>query len=98
MSDLDFVSGSKPIGIERGEGVFLYTADGTEYIDAGASFACTPLGHSHPAVVEAVQEQVGDLTFVDSSYPVEARENAYASFVASTPDGLEGAWFCNSGT
>ncbi|WP_126663754.1 aspartate aminotransferase family protein [Haloterrigena salifodinae] len=98
MSDLDFVSGSKPIGIERGEGAFLYTADGTEYIDAGASFACTPLGHSHPAVVEAVQEQVGDLTFVDSSYPVEARENAYASFVASTPDGLEGAWFCNSGT
>ncbi|QRV16714.1 aspartate aminotransferase family protein [Haloterrigena salifodinae] len=98
MTDLDFVSGSKPIGIERGEGAFLYTADGTEYIDAGASFACTPLGHSHPAVVDAVQEQVGDLTFVDSSYPVEARENAYATFVASTPDGLEGAWFCNSGT
>ncbi|SEW24729.1 aspartate aminotransferase family protein [Natrinema salifodinae] len=98
MSDLDFVSGSKPIGIERGEGPFLYTADDTEYIDAGASFACTPLGHSHPAVVDAVQEQVGDLTFVDSSYPVEARENAYASFVASTPDGLESAWFCNSGT
>ncbi|AEH36014.1 aspartate aminotransferase family protein [Halopiger xanaduensis] len=98
MSDLDFVSGSKPIGLERGEGPYLYTADGTEYLDAGASFACTPLGHCHPAVVDAVQEQVGQLTFVDSSYPVEARENAYASFVASTPDGLESAWFCNSGT
>jgi len=98
MSDLDFISGSKPIGIERGEGPFLYTADGTEYVDAGASFACTPLGHSHPAVVEAVQDQVGELTFVDSSYPVQAREDAYASFVASTPDGLESAWFCNSGT
>ncbi|ELY78895.1 aspartate aminotransferase family protein [Natrinema gari] len=98
MSDLDFVSGSKPIGLERGEGAFLYTADGTEYLDAGASYACTPLGHSHPAVVEAVQEQVGDLTFVDSSYPVAARENAYASLVAAAPDGLESAWFCNSGT
>ncbi|WP_408959841.1 aspartate aminotransferase family protein [Natrinema sp. 74] len=98
MSDLDFISGSKPIGIERGEGPSLYTADGTEYLDAGASFACTPLGHSHPAVVEAVQEQVGDLTFVDSSYPVQSREDAYAAFVASTPDGLEQAWFCNSGT
>ncbi|QSX00912.1 aspartate aminotransferase family protein [Haloterrigena alkaliphila] len=98
MSDLDFVSGSKPIGIERGEGPHLYTADGTEYIDAGASFACTPLGHSHPAVVEAVQEQVGDLTFVDSSYPVQSREDAYAAFVAAAPDGLESAWFCNSGT
>ncbi|MGQ3412622.1 aspartate aminotransferase family protein [Natrinema sp. LN54] len=98
MSDLDFVSGSKPIGLERGEGPYLYTADGTEYLDAGASFACTPLGHSHPAVVDAVQEQVGELTFVDSSYPVQSREDAYASFVASTPDGLESAWFCNSGT
>ncbi|WP_339105096.1 aminotransferase class III-fold pyridoxal phosphate-dependent enzyme [Haloterrigena salinisoli] len=98
MSDLDFVSGGKPIGIERGEGPYLYTADGTEYVDAGASFACTPLGHSHPAVVDAVQEQVGDLTFVDSSYPVQAREDAYAAFVAAVPDGLESAWFCNSGT
>ncbi|WP_049928827.1 aspartate aminotransferase family protein [Halopiger goleimassiliensis] len=98
MSDLDFVSGSKPIALERGEGPFLYTADGTEYLDAGASFACTPLGHCHPDVVEAVQEQVGELTFVDSSFPVQAREDAYAAFVASTPDGLESAWFCNSGT
>ncbi len=88
MSDHDFVSGGKPIPIERGEGR-LYTGDGTEYVDAGASFACTPLGHSHPAVVEAVQEQVEKLTFVDSSFPVEARENAYASLIAATPDGLE---------
>ncbi|WP_137288079.1 aspartate aminotransferase family protein [Natronorubrum halophilum] len=98
MTAHDFVSGGKPIGIERGEGPYLYTADGTEYVDAGASFACTPLGHSHPAVVEAVQEQVGKLTFVDSSYPVQSREDAYAAFVASTPDGLDQAWFCNSGT
>ncbi|ELY36631.1 aspartate aminotransferase family protein [Natronorubrum tibetense] len=98
MSDHDFISGSKPIGIERGEGPYLYTADGTEYLDAGASYACTPLGHSHPAVVEAVQEQVGKLTFVDSSYPVQSREDAYAALVAATPDGLESAWFCNSGT
>ncbi|NGM68740.1 aminotransferase class III-fold pyridoxal phosphate-dependent enzyme [Natronolimnobius sp. AArcel1] len=98
MSDHDFISGSKPIGIERGEGVSLYTADGTEYLDAGASYACTPLGHSHPAVVEAVQEQVGNLTFVDSSFPVQSREDAYAALVAATPDGLDQAWFCNSGT
>ncbi|WP_114578204.1 aspartate aminotransferase family protein [Saliphagus sp. LR7] len=98
MSDLDFVSGGKPIPVERGEGPYLYTPDGTEYLDAGASYACTPLGHSHPAVVEAVQEQIGELTFVDSSYPVQAREDAYAALVAAAPDGLESAWFCNSGT
>jgi LysW-gamma-L-lysine/LysW-L-ornithine aminotransferase len=98
MSDYDFVSGSKPIGLERGEGPYLYSTDGTEYLDAGASYACTPLGHSHPAVVDAVQEQVGKLTFVDSSFPVQSREDAYAALVASTPDRLDQAWFCNSGT
>jgi acetylornithine/LysW-gamma-L-lysine aminotransferase len=98
MSDLDFVSGAKPIGIDSGEGPYLYGTDGTEYLDAGASYACTPLGHSHPAVVEAVTEQVKELTFVDSSYPVQAREDAYAALVAATPDGLDRAWFCNSGT
>ncbi|MFA9428126.1 aspartate aminotransferase family protein [Natronorubrum sp. A-ect3] len=98
MSDHDFISGSKPIPLERGEGSSLYSTDGTEYLDAGASYACTPLGHSHPAVVDAVQEQVGQLTFVDSSFPVQSREDAYAALVASTPDGLDSAWFCNSGT
>ena len=98
MSDLDFVSGGKPIPIERGEGPYLYAEDGTEYLDAGASYACTPLGHSHPAVVDAVTEQVEALTFVDSSYPVEARNRAYAALVGATPDGLDQAWFCNSGT
>ncbi|SIS14823.1 aspartate aminotransferase family protein [Natronorubrum thiooxidans] len=98
MSDHDFISGSKPIPLERGEGSFLYSTDGTEYLDAGASYACTPLGHSNPAVVDAVQEQVGKLTFVDSSFPVQSREDAYAALVASTHDGLDSAWFCNSGT
>ncbi|RQG93186.1 aminotransferase class III-fold pyridoxal phosphate-dependent enzyme [Natrarchaeobius halalkaliphilus] len=98
MSDHDFVSGGKPIAIDRGEGPFLYSTDGTEYVDAGASFACTPLGHSHPAVVDAVKAQVSKVTFVDSSYPVQSREDAYAALVAATPDGLDQAWFCNSGT
>ena len=98
MTDLDFVSGTKPIPIERGEGPYLYADDGTEYLDCGASYACTPLGHCHPAVVDAVREQAANLMFVDSSYPVEAREEAYAALVASAPDGLEQAWFCNSGT
>jgi len=97
VSDHDFVSGSKPIPIDRGEGPYLYSDD-TAYLDAGASYACTPLGHSHPAVVEAVVDQVGELTFVDSSYPVRSREDAYAALVASTPAALDAAWFCNSGT
>ena len=51
-----FVFSEKPIGIERGEGATLYADDGTEYLDFGASYACTPAGHCPPRVVEAVRE------------------------------------------
>ena len=98
MSEHNFVHSEKPINIERGEGVHLYGQDGTEYVDVGASFACTPLGHCHPAVVDAVAEQAGRLTFVQASYPVEARERAYDVLAAAAPGDLGNVWLCNSGT
>ena len=93
-----FVHNEKPIQLERGEGVHLYDEDGTEYLDCGASYACTPLGHSHPAVTEAAQNQLERLTFVQASYPVDSRDRAHAALEAAAPDGLENVWFCNSGT
>jgi len=98
MSEHDFIHSEKPIPFERGEGPYLYGEDGTEYLDFGASYACTPLGHSHPAVTEAVTEQLERLTFVQASFPVEARERAYAALAATAPGDLENVWFCNSGT
>jgi acetylornithine/LysW-gamma-L-lysine aminotransferase len=93
-----FVHTEKPIRVHRGEGVHLYDEDGTEYLDCGASYACTPLGHSHPAVTEAARDQLERLTFVQASYPVESRDRANAALEAATPDGLENVWLCNSGT
>jgi acetylornithine/LysW-gamma-L-lysine aminotransferase len=93
-----FVHSEKPIRLESGEGVHLYGESGNEYFDCGASYACTPLGHSHPRVTEAASEQLERLTFVQASYPVEARERANAVLEAAAPDGLESVWLCNSGT
>ena len=98
MSEHNFVHSEKPIRIERGEGVYLYGEDGTEYLDCGASYACTPLGHSHPAVVAAAREQLERLTFVQASYPVDVRDRAYDTLDAAAPDGLGNLWLCNSGT
>ncbi len=98
MSDYNFVHSEKPIPIERGDGVYLYDEEGTEYLDCGASYACTPLGHGHPAVVDAVHDQLGRLTYVQASYPVDVRERAYASLAATVPEDLQNVWFCNSGT
>jgi acetylornithine/LysW-gamma-L-lysine aminotransferase len=93
-----FVVSEKPIRVQRGEGPYLYDDDGTEYLDAGASYACTPAGHCHPAVVDAVQSQIADLLYVQASYPTDARDAARAALSAAAPDGVGNVWLCNSGT
>jgi len=93
-----FVFSEKPIRIERGDDTRLYADDGTEYLDAGASYACVPAGHGHPAVVDAVTDQLGRLTYVQGSYPTPARDEAYAALAAAAPDGLGNVWLANSGT
>lgn len=93
-----FVFSEKPIRIARGEGPYLYDEDGTEYFDAGASYACTPLGHCHPDVVAAAREQLETLQFVQASYPVAARDELYGRLAELGPGDLDNVWLCNSGT
>ncbi|MFB6157996.1 MAG: aspartate aminotransferase family protein [Haloferacaceae archaeon] len=93
-----FVFSEKPIGIERGAGPYLYGTDGTEYLDFGASYACTPAGHCPPRVVEAVEEQLSDLLYVQASYPVASRTRLYDQLAALAPGDVDKVWLCNSGT
>ncbi|ESP89615.1 aspartate aminotransferase family protein [Candidatus Halobonum tyrrellensis] len=93
-----FVFSEKPLGIESGEGVHLTGTDGTDYLDFGASYACTPLGHSPPEVVDAIAEQAADLLYVQASYPVDARTDLYERLGAVAPGDLSKVWLCNSGT
>ncbi|WP_256546139.1 aspartate aminotransferase family protein [Halobellus inordinatus] len=93
-----FVFSEKPIQIESGEGAYLYSPDGTEYLDFGASYAVAALGHSHPAVTEAVQEQAARLTYVQASYPVEVRTELYQKLATLAPGDIDNVWLCNSGT
>jgi len=98
MSDANFVTSEKPIRLESGDGVYVTSERGTEYLDCGASYACTPLGHGHPAVTEAAREQLESLTFAQASYPVDARDRAYATLAAAAPGDIDKVWLCNSGT
>jgi acetylornithine/LysW-gamma-L-lysine aminotransferase len=98
MGNAGFVFSEKPIRIERGEGPYLYDEKGNEFLDFGASYACTPTGHCHPAVVDAVVEQAKRLLYVQGSYPVDARDALYDRLAALAPGDLENVWLCNSGT
>jgi acetylornithine/LysW-gamma-L-lysine aminotransferase len=93
-----FVFSEKPIRIQRGEDTRLCAADGTEYLDFGASYACVPAGHSHPDVQEAVTDQLERLTYVQGSYPTDARDEAYAALATAAPGDLDNVWLANSGT
>ena len=93
-----FVFSEKPVEITGGEGTTLHGADGTDYLDFGASYACAPLGHCPPAVVSAVREQAAELLYVQGSYPVEVRTTLYERLGALAPGDLSNVWLCNSGT
>jgi len=93
-----FVFSEKPIQIERGEGPYVYDDAGTEYLDFGASYAVTPVGHCHPEVVAAVQEQAADLLYVQASYGNGARDAVYEKLAAVAPGDVDNVWLCNSGT
>ncbi|WP_435116071.1 aspartate aminotransferase family protein [Halolamina sp. C58] len=98
MTGEGFVFSEKPIAIESGSGVTLTSEDGTEYLDVGASYACTPLGHSPPAVVDAITEQAEQLLYVQGSYPVAARTALQEQLAEVAPGELSKVWLCNSGT
>ena len=93
-----FVFNEKPIQIEEGDGVWLYDDAGNEYLDMGASYACVPLGHRHPAVDQAAKSQIDKLTYVQGSYPNAARTRLYETLADTAPDPIDKVWLCNSGT
>ena len=93
-----FVFSEKPIEMVSGDGMYLTASDGTDYLDFGASYACVPVGHSHPAVVDAVASQAQDLTYVQASYPHAARTALYEQLADLAPGDVDNVWLCNSGT
>jgi acetylornithine aminotransferase/acetylornithine/N-succinyldiaminopimelate aminotransferase len=60
-----------PVAFERGEGTRLYDTDGREYLDFVGGIAVMSVGHSHPRVVAAIQEQAARLTHVSNLFYTE---------------------------
>ncbi|WP_269522956.1 aspartate aminotransferase family protein [Coraliomargarita parva] len=79
----------------RGEGVYLFDADGKRYLDFGSGIAVTSVGHSHPAWVKAVQEQAGTLVHCSNLYGIPGQQKLADRLVAQAGPGR--VLFCNSG-
>ena len=63
-----------PFAFERGEGARLFTTTGQEYLDFGGGIAVASLGHCHPALVEALQNQAAKLWHTSNVYEIPGQE------------------------
>ncbi|MFN8122136.1 MAG: aspartate aminotransferase family protein [Thermoleophilia bacterium] len=86
----------QPVQFVRGEGAGLFDPDGRRYIDCVAGISTMNVGHSHPAVVAAVQEQAARLIHVSNLYYTEPMI-ALAEWIRDNSMGGR-VFFCNSGT
>lgn len=87
--------GRQAISFVRGRGAYLYTADGTEYLDALTGIAVCGLGHAHPVIAQAIAEQAATLIHTSNLFEIPW-QTAAAQKLAEI-SGMEEIFFSNSG-
>jgi diaminobutyrate-2-oxoglutarate transaminase len=78
-----------PLVVETAAGSILTDPDGNRFVDMAGSFAAATIGHSHPAVVAAVRDQVGRASHVSSASTSEARVAFEEALVGIAPASLD---------
>jgi predicted acetylornithine/succinylornithine family transaminase len=84
-----------PVNLVRGEGSWIWDSEGQRYLDLFPGWGCNLLGHCHPAVVQAVQEQVATLIHVPNTWHLDV-QGRWAKLLSERSFGGQ-AFFCNSG-
>lgn len=87
--------GGQPLFIDRGEGAYMWDADGNRYIDYVLSWGPLVLGHAHPEVVDALQKAVANGTSYGAPSHLEVE---LAQLVTELMPNIEMVRFVNSGT
>jgi acetylornithine/N-succinyldiaminopimelate aminotransferase len=86
-----------PVCLVRGEGSYVWDAEGHRYLDFFPGWGCDLLGHCPPRIVEAIREQVGRLIHVPNTWYTEPQ--GLLAQALSERSGFAGqCFFCNSGT
>jgi acetylornithine/N-succinyldiaminopimelate aminotransferase len=84
-----------PVSLVRGEGSLVWDDQGRQYLDFFPGWGCNLLGHCPPRVVEAIQQQAGELIHVPNTWHTEA-QGRWAQLLSQRSFGGK-AFFCNSG-
>jgi acetylornithine aminotransferase len=87
--------GRLPIALSHGRGCWVWDTEGRRYLDGLGGIAVNTLGHAHPRLVPALQDQVAKLIHSSNYYEVPLQEQLAARLCEIS--GLNAAFFCNSG-
>jgi len=87
--------GRLPIALSHGQGCWVWDTNGRRYLDGLGGIAVNTLGHAHPRLVPALQQQVATLMHSSNYYHVPLQETLAAKLCELS--GLSVAFFCNSG-
>jgi taurine---2-oxoglutarate transaminase len=79
----------KPMPIAKAEGSYLWDYDGKKYLDFSCQLVNTNIGHQHPKVVKAIQEQAGKLTTIAPQHANDMRGVAAKKLAELAPNGLK---------
>ncbi len=87
--------GRLPMAMSHGRGCWVWDTEGKKYLDGLGGIAVNTLGHAHPKLVPALQEQIGRLIHTSNYYAAPMQEQLAAKLCELS--GLTNAFFCNSG-
>ena len=87
--------GRLPIALSHGRGCWLWDTEGRKYLDGLGGIAVNTLGHAHPKLVPALQDQIAKMIHSSNYYEVPLQEQLAAKLCELS--GLSAAFFCNSG-
>jgi taurine--2-oxoglutarate transaminase len=86
-----------PIPMVKAEGPYFWDADGKRYLDFASQLVNTNVGHQHPKVVKAIQDQAAKLTFASPSMATEPRGLLGKKLAEITPGNLKKTFFTLGG-
>ncbi|MDD2609054.1 MAG: aspartate aminotransferase family protein [Giesbergeria sp.] len=87
--------GRVPIALSHGQGCHVWDVNEKLYLDALAGIAVNTLGHNHPKLVPALQDQLTQLIHTSNYYHIPLQEELAAKLIKLT--GMSNVFFCNSG-
>ncbi len=86
-----------PISMSRAEGVYFWDGDGKRYLDWSSQLINVNIGHAHPHVIRAIQEQAAKVTYAYPGIATEPRAKLGELLAEITPEGLTKSFFTLGG-